>query len=272
MKYLSILLTLLFVVQGYSQDKERDVLIVNRIDKKIIRAFEYENDSLVDQSFLVEEFDKYGNLVRFKINNLDGTLKKETNYEFSEDGSTKFGKSFDEKGDLKYSINTVKNKKNRSVELFQISAEGDTLVHQKWIRDRNSNDSILYRITHGKRSVDQKWSYNKDGELISNSRYNTSGIRTFHKVFTYQKKGNCIKRFENGEKLDWYECNEVNEKTSFNLKNSTGYLYGIKLKFEKGGRTKETFLPNGLADKTEYFSKNNKLLAKIEYSYVIKNN
>ena len=84
MKNLVVLVFILVGSNMYSQDKEQNLLVDNGIAKRIIRGFEYKNDSLVKQTYLVDELDEFGNTVSFKTYDLNGTVVRESNYKFSE--------------------------------------------------------------------------------------------------------------------------------------------------------------------------------------------
>ncbi len=262
---------MLSFINLYSQDKQQDLLVKNKITKKIIQGFEYKNDSLIKQTYLVDDLDKFGNTISFKEYDLNNSLIKETKYKFSDDGMTEYGEMRDKEGSLKYSMVTIKNKEKRSIRRMQINPKGDTLVEQIWIRDKNLNDSILFRIRNGKRILSQKWNYNQDGILNSKKRYDKNGDVLLSESFTYQKNGNCIKKKNSRSKLVSIRCIEGNKETWKILKNSEGYSSGIKVISEKGGERIVTKSENGFVEKIEYFSKKAKLLAKVKYTY-LKNN
>lgn len=251
----------------YSQNKEQELLVKNKVSKRIIQGFEYRNDTLFKQTFLVDEIDKFGNSTSFKKYDMNDSLVKETNYKFSEDGMIEKGEIRDKNGILKYSMVTIKNKEKRSIRRMQINAKNDTLVEQIWIRDKNLNDSILFRVKKGKRIISRKWKYNNGNILISESRYNKNGDLFYRDSFTYEKSKNCWKKRNNRNKLVSIKCNEGNKEISKILKNNTGYRSEIKLISEKGGKRIETKLENGLLEKIEYFSKKGKILAEIKYKY-----
>ena len=251
----------------YSQNNEQELLLSNKISKRIIQGFEYRNDTLFKQTYLVDEIDNFGNTISFKNYDKNGSLVKETNYKFSEDGMIEYGEMLDQNGILKYSMVTIKNKEKRSIRRMQINAKNDTLVEQIWIRDKNLNDSILFRVIKGKRILSRKWNYNNGNILISESRYDKNGDLFFRDSFTYEKSKNCWEKRNSGNKLVSIKCIEGNKEISKILKNDTGYLYGIKLISEEGGKRIETKLENGLLEKIEYFSKKGKILAVIKYKY-----
>jgi len=251
----------------YSQDKEQKILADNGISKKIIQGFEYQNDSIVKQTYLVDELDKFGNTISFRKYDLNDSLVRETKYKFSDDGTTEYGEMRDKDGNLKYSMVTIKNKEKRSIRRMQINSKNDTLVEQIWIRDKNLNDSILYRVKNGKRIVSRKWNYNQGNMLTSEERYDKNGNLISNQSYTYQKNGNCMKKRNDRNKLVSHKCKKGNKEIRKILKNSEGYRAGIKLVSEKGGERIETKLENGLLEKIEYYSRKGKLLAEIKYTY-----
>jgi len=271
MTNLLLLIFTLSFLNLYSQDKEQGILVKNGITKRIIQGFEYRNDSLVKQTYLVDELDKFGNTISFKKYDRNDSLVRETKYKFSDDGMTEYGVIRDKDGKLKYSMVTIKNTEKRSIRRMQISSKNDTLVEQIWIRDKNLNDSILYRVRNRKRILSRKWNYNQGGMLTSEKRYDKNGNLLSSQAYSYQKNGNCMKKRDNRNKLVSFRCNEGNKEIWKILKDSQGYRSGIKLVSKKGGERIETKLENGLVEKIEYFSKKGRLLAEIKYTY-IKNN
>lgn len=268
MKHLLIILFCFSNIIVNSQNNEQQLLVKHGITKKIIQGFEYSNDSLVKQSYMIDELDKFGNTISFKTYDTDSSLVREYNYKFSDDGMTEYSTSQDAEGNLEYSFVTIKDKSSRSIRKMQINTKGDTLVEQMWIRDQNLNDSILYRIRNGKRILDQKWQYNDGSMLISRERYDDDGDLLFKESFTYQKSGNCIKRKDSNNKVISIKCIEGNKEIWKILRDREGYRSGIKLVSEKGGERIKTKLENGLTEKIEYFSKKGKLLAQIKYTYL----
>ena len=271
MKQSILLIVILSFLNLYSQDKAQELLVKNDISKRIIQGFEYRNDSLIKQTYLVDELDKFGNTIAFKEYNKNDSLVGETTYKFSDDGMTENGEMRDKDGNLKYTMVTIKNKEKRSIRRMQINAKGDTLIEQIWIRDQNLNDSLLFRVRHGKRILDRKWHYNQGGALTSKERYDKHGNFLWRQSYTYQRNGNCVKKRDESRQLISFKCTEGNKVIWKILNNSEGYRSGIKLVSEKGGKIIETKLENGLVEKIEYFSKKGKLLATIKYTYV-KNN
>lgn len=267
MKKLIILTFILSFTNIYSQNKRQEILAKNGIAKRIIQGFEYKNDSLIKQTYFVDELDKFGNTISFRKYDLNDSLVTETKYKFSDDGTAEYGEIRDRSGNLKYSTVTIKNKNERSIRRMQIDSKNDTLVEQIWIKDRNLNDSILYSVRNQKRIINRKWNYNQGGMLTSEEYYDRNGDLLSSQSYTYQKIGNCIKKRDNRNKLVSHRCINGNKEIWKILKNSEGYRSGIKLVSEKGGERVETKLENELVDKIEYFSKKGKLLAKLEYTY-----
>lgn len=267
MKNLIILITILTLSNLYSQDKERKILVENGIIKIIIEGFEYKNDSLIKQTYLVDELDKFGNTVSFKTYDLNDSLVRETKYKFSNDGTTEYGEMRDKNGNLKYSLVTIKNEEKRSIRKMQINSKSDTLVEQIWIKDNNLNDSILFNVRNGKRIVTHKWNYNQGDMLTSEERFDKNGNLLTNQSYTYQKSGKCMKKSDDSNKLISHKCVQGNKEIWKLLKNSEGYRSGIKLVSEIGGERIETKLENGLVEKIEYVSKKGKLLAEIRYIY-----
>ena len=267
MKNLVVLVFILVGFNMYSQDKEQNLLVDNGIAKRIIRGFEYKNDSLVKQTYLVDELDEFGTALSFKTNDLNGTVVRESNYKFSEDGTTEYGEMRDENGNLKYYMVTIKDKEKRSIRKMQINAKHDTLVEQIWIKDKNLNDSILYRVRNGKRILSRKWNFNQGNVMTSEEYYDKQGDFVGSQSYTYKKNGDCIKRRNDRNTLVMHKCVEGNKEIRHLLNNREGYRSGITLVSEKGGKRVKTTLDNGLEEKVEYFSKKGKLLAKIEYTY-----
>jgi hypothetical protein len=268
MKQLLIYFFSLSITFVFSQNNQQELLVKHGINKKIIQGFEYQNDSLVKQTYLVDELDEFGNTISFNTYNMNDSLIRQTNYKFSEDGTTEFGRMLDKEGKLKYKMITIKNNNARSIRKMQINAKGDTLVEQIWIRDHNLNDSILYRVRNRKRTVSNQWHYNDGGMLLSKERFDKNGNLLMVETFTYQRKGNCIITKNQKRKVIWYKCIEGNKEIQKILRSREGYRSGIKLVSEKGGKKIETKLNNGLLEKIEYFSKKGKLLALIKYKYV----
>ena len=271
MRNLITLIIILSFSNLYSQDNEQEILTKNGITKTIIQGFEYKNDSLIKQTYLVDELDEFGNTISFQEYNLNDSLVRETKYKFSDDGMTEYGEMRDKEGKLKYLLVTIKNKEKRSIRRMQISSKNDTLVEQVWIRDKNMNDSILYRVRSGKRIISHKWNYNQGNMLTSKELYDKNGNLFSSQSYTYQKSGNCIKKRGNRNKLVSVKCTDGNMKNWKILKDSEGYRSGIKLVSEKGGERIETKLENGLLEKIEYYSKKGKLLAEIKYTYETNN-
>ncbi|WP_298903458.1 hypothetical protein [uncultured Psychroserpens sp.] len=267
MRYLIILITILSFSNLYAQVNEQEILIKNGITKRIIQGFEYKNDSLIKQTYLVDQLDEFGNTISFREYDLNDSLVEETKYKFSDDGMTEYGEMRDKDGKLKYTIVTIKNKEKRSIRRMQISSKNDTLVEQVWIRDKNLNDSILYRVRNGKKIVSHKWNYNQGHMLTSKEQYDKNGNLFSSQSYTYEKSGNCMKKRGNRNKLVSIKCKDGNKNIWKILKDNVGYLSGIKLVLEKGGERIETKLENGLIEKIEYFSKKGKLLAQIKYTY-----
>ncbi len=251
-KLLFIIFTLVFS-NLYSQDKEQEILVENGITKKIIQGFEYKNDSLVKQTYLVNELDKFGNAVSLKEYDINDSLIGETKYKFSDDGMTTYGEMRDKNGKLKYAMVTIKNLEKRSIRRMQISSKNDTLVEQIWLRDKNLNDSILYRVRNGQRILSRKWNYNEGGTLTSEERYNKNGDLLSSQSYNYQRNGNCMKKRDNRNKLVSFKCNEGNKEIWKILEDSQSYRSGIKLVSEKGGERIETKLDNGLVEKKRIF-------------------
>ena len=251
----------------YSQDIEQKILSNNKITKKIISGFEYKNDSLIKHTYFIEEFDKFGNTISFTKYDLNHSIIKQTKYNLSNDGTTEFGEIYDKNGNLKYSMITIKNKEKRSIRKMQINSNNDTLNEQIWIRDKNLNDSVLYRVKNGKRTIIRNWNYNQGNMLTSEKRYDGNGNLILKETYTYQIDGNCIKKRNSRNKIVFHKCKKANQEIVKFLTNSEGYLAGIKLVSEKGGEKIETKLENGLTEKIEYFSKKGKLLAEIKYKY-----
>ena len=270
MKHAILLILLLSFLNLYSQNKEQQLLMKNGISKKITQGFEYRNDSLIKQTYLVDELDKFGNTISFKKYDRNDSLVRETKYKFSDDGLTENGEMRDKDGNLKYSMVTIKNKEKRSIRRMQISSAGDTIVEQIWIRDKNLNDSILFRVRNGNRILTRKWNYNQSGMLTSEEHYDKNGNIVSSQSYSHQKRGNCMKIRDNRNKLVAFRCNEGNKEIWKILKDSEGYLSGIKLVSKEGGERIETKLENGLVEKIEYFSKKGKLLAEIKYTYINK--
>jgi hypothetical protein len=271
MKNLIILISILFISNLYSQDKEQNILAKNGIRERIIQGFEYYNDSLVKQTYHVDELDEFGNTISFRTYDLNDSLVKETKYKFSDDGTTEYGEMRDKYGNLKYSMVTIKNKEERSIRRMQINSKNDTLVEQIWIRDNNLKDSILYSVRNQKRIISRRWNYNDGGMLISEERFDNNGNLLSRQSYNYQKSENCMTMMDSKNKLVSIKCNDENKEIRKIIKDSEGYLSGIKLVSEKGGERIETKKENGLVEKVEYFSKKGKLLAEIRYTY-IKNN
>lgn len=268
MKHLLVILFCFTYIIANSQNNEQPLLVKHGIKKKIIQGFEYSNDSLVKQSYMVDELDKFGNTVSFKTYDMSDSLVREYKYKFSDDGKTEYSVAYDDEGNLEYSFVTIKDDISHTIRKMQMDSKGDTLVEQLWIRDRNLNDSILYRVRNGKRILDQKWQYNDGSMLISRERYDVDGDLLFKESFTYQKSGNCIKRKNSNNKVISIKCIEGNKEIWKILRDREGYRSGIKLVSQKGGERIETKLENGLTEKIEYFSKKGKLLALIKYTYI----
>jgi hypothetical protein len=103
--------------------------------------------------------------------------------------------------------------------------------------------------------------------LISEKRFDNNGNLLSSQSYNYQKSGNCMTMRDSKNKLVSIKCNDENKEIRKIIKDSEGYLSGIKLVSEKGGERIETKLENGLVEKVEYFSKKGKLLAEIRYTY-----
>ena len=267
MKYVLLFFFIVSFSNVYSQDKDKDLLVTNKISKRITQGFEYQNGSVTKQTYHLEEIDANGNIKSFKTYDLNKVLIKETNYTISKDGMTRSRRTLDKEGNLKKTRTYTDNKEARSTRLTQLNVKGDTIVEQLWIRDQNLNDSILFKIKDGKRTVFVKWKYNDDGVLLSRARFDMNGNVLQSNSFTYKKKGNCVKTINDKNILIAHECTEGNRTIDKILKNRIGYLAGIKLMSEKGGERIETRLENGLREKVEYFSKKGTLLSVIKYSY-----
>ena len=107
----------------YSQDKEQMILADNDISKRIIQGFEYQNDSIVKQTYFVDELDEFGNTISFKKYDSNDSLVRETKYTFSDDGTTEYNEMRDKDGNLKYSFVTIKNNENRSIRKMKINSK-----------------------------------------------------------------------------------------------------------------------------------------------------
>ena len=173
----------------YSQDKEQMILADNDISKRIIQGFEYQNDSIVKQTYFVDELDEFGNTISFRKYDSNDSLVRETKYTFSDDGTTEYNEMRDKDGNLKYSFVTIKNNENRSIRKMKINSKNDTLVEQIWIRDKYLNDSILFRVKNGKRIVSHKWNYNQGNMLTSEKWYDKNGDLISNQSYSYQKNG-----------------------------------------------------------------------------------
>ncbi|WP_203296750.1 hypothetical protein [Luteirhabdus pelagi] len=267
MKNLLILLSIVTISNLYSQNKEQRIFVENDITKRIIQGFEYKNDSLVKQTYMMDELDRFGNTVSFKEYDLNDSLLVAYKYKFSDDGTTEYGEIKDDNGKVKYYTVTIKDKEKRSIRRIQLSSVKDTLVEQIWIKDRNLNDSILYRVRNGKKVLSHKWNYNQGNMLTSEEYYDQNGFLISKQSFTYRKTGDCMKKRDNRNKLVSHKCVDGNKEIWKLLRDGKGYRAGIRIISEKGGKRIETKLENGLVDKIEYFSKEGKLLAKIKYTY-----
>ena len=258
MKKLTTLLLIITMSNLYSQDKEQMILADNDISKRIIQGFEYQNDSIVKQTYFVDELDEFGNTISFRKYDSNDSLVRETKYTFSDDGTTEYNEMRDKDGNLN---------ENRSIRKMKINSKNDTLVEQIWIRDKYLNDSILFRVKNGKRIVSHKWNYNQGNMLTSEKWYDKNGDLISNQSYSYQKNGDCMKIRNDRNKLVSHKCKKGNKEIRKILKNSNGYLAGIKLLSEKGGKRIETKLENGLIEKIEYYSRKGKLLAEIKYTY-----
>ncbi len=267
MKNIHILFFSLFTSVIFSQNNAPELLTKNKITKIIIQGYEYQDNSLIKQTYHVNDIDNYGNTTAFKTYDLNDSLITETNYKISDDGKTRYSTTLDEKGAVNYSHIITKDYENRSIRRLQLNAEGDTLVHQLRIRDKNLKDSILYNIIKNKRIVSYTWNYNDGGMLISKAKFDKNGNLINKDFYTYHINGNCVKMRNENRTVVSNKCIEGNKEIRKFSTNRKGYMSGIKLVLEKGGKSIETRLDNGLVEKKEYFSKKGKLLALLKYTY-----
>jgi hypothetical protein len=266
MKFIFYSLLILYTLQANSQNKDQKLLEKYKISKIIIKGYQLENDFVIKKTHHIEELDIFGNTLTYKTLGTNDSILKIRNFTFSEDGNTEYSEILDESGRLQSKFLTITDKEKRSVRKMQV-VDNDTVVEQLWIRDINLNDSILYRIKKNKKLLQHKWTYNKGNMLISRTYYDKDGDLLRKQDFQYKRTGNCVITKTNKKVIE-YKCSENNKETYKILRNSVGYLQGIKLVAEKDGLRVETKLENGLLEKSEYFSKSGKLLALITYNYI----
>ncbi|QOD61270.1 hypothetical protein H9I45_02140 [Polaribacter haliotis] len=267
MKHLITFLFLLSFINIFSQNNEQDLLIKNKITKKIIEGFQYKNGSLVKQSYHTIKYDEHGNNILFKTFNTDGSLKSESKNRFSEDGLTKTERKTDKSGNLKYTFVTIKDPEARYIRRMQINKLGDTLHESIWIRDIKLNDSILYRVKDGEKFKAIKWFYNGDGNLNYRKKYDQDGNLLITESFKHFKIGNCLTSKNEQGKIISYTCKKDNKEIDKIYETRTSYLYGITIFSEKNGKRIETKLENGLVERIEYLSKKGKTIALFKFTY-----
>jgi hypothetical protein len=251
----------------FGQDNQR-LAAENGFSEIIIKGYQFENDSVVNQSYLVEEVDSVGRTISFKSYDKNDSLKKANQHNWSIDGNREFVTIKDRFGNLKYSSVTIRDPKKRSIQKFQINKNNDTVIEQLWIRDQNLNDSILYNKRKGMRKVvGTRWNYNKEGQLVSRHKYNPVGGLISQEYYTYKTVDSCTKKFDQKKELVSYRCTEGNKEIWHLFENSVGYRSGIKINSEKGGTRVQTNLENGLISKIKYFSSTGERVAKMDFSY-----
>ena len=266
-----IFITLLITIVSniHSQLKNKKLIVENNIKVKNIAAFEYDNGLLVKEKYHEVKYDKNGNELTFTSFNNDKSIKAYYKSSFSEDGLTEHRTLFDSNGKIKTKLIYIKNLIDRSYRNLQISKNNDTLVHQLRYKDIYTNDSILYWVENGKRKIMYKWFYNSLGQLNYKKIYNKeNGELIIKQSYKYYKKKNCLITRNQSNKIISHKCYDGKKTIQKTLRNSVGYLYGIKIKSEKKGKRIETKLDNGLIEKIEYYSKRGEILSRIEFKYV----
>ncbi|MDC7998034.1 hypothetical protein [Gilvibacter sediminis] len=263
--YFSVLL--LICGSTIAQDKQQQLLADNNIRSMRIEGVEYNKGKISKQTFNLEEFDQYGNTTVFKAMDEDNNIKTEIVYNYSPDGNTRYEKQFDKAGELKYTFVTITNREDRSLRRLQIGTAKDTFVDQTRYRGVNLKDSIMYSVKFGARVLDWKWEYDDEGRLIGETRYDGFGDPMYEATYTYEIEGDCVKRFDQDGDLDLHECISGNTEVLHMLRTFDGFLYGLRLPFEEGGKMVTTKTQEGLDARRQYFSKKGDLMAEITYTY-----
>jgi hypothetical protein len=248
-----------------AQNNPDSLISKNKIKKCIIKAEEFENDSLVQSAKQIEIYNEDGQPSSFTSYDQDDKQTHIYTYYYHDGGLTKETFDINQNGDTAFRQIFKHTQDGRIIENYQIKYKtGDTLVKQKWIKDHQGKDSVLY--TAGKLMI--QWFYDSEGNLIRKK----VDIGNIHQDenYTAKKQNDCTITYNNnGKKKEIIskQCISGNVKTNYYFKNSTGYLFGIKLIHSEGSKRIETKNEKGLVTEIVYMDAKDHVTARITYTY-----
>lgn len=251
----------------FSQISTSKELMENEVREVIIFAKQFQNNNLSKVVKSKKTLNEKGKPTLFITYDEIGGIKSEYKTHYINEGKTQIDTIKDK--------NVVKSLKifnedyeNRTITHYQISPMKDTLIFQTWYLNTIGKDSILVNKYKDKKSyIAMKWFYDSKNELLKTESYLENGKINRTENFKYETINDCKIYYDNDSNIKEKKCKENQTEVTYFFKNHTGYLYGIVLNSEIGGKKIVFKSEKGLVDRVQYFDKNLNKLSEIEYFY-----
>ncbi len=258
---------LILFTKAFSQYPNNSIILSNaKIQKCTISSHEYSKGKQIDSSKNVETYDQFGHTIKFETLNNAGVVTNTIDHSFT-DRNTEIAFEYGKGGKLAFKNIHVYNNNGAVIRHFQLTPRNDTLVSQTWIKNRFGLDSII--VTNNK--IQSHKEYDVSGNVVYEESFDENGKLTKRQYYKEKKDGNCTmyyssldgKKFVNDGKI----CKIPGQEIAFIDDDSEGYLYGIKLTSQKGGKIITNTNARGLVTSISYIDAHNKPLALIDFQY-----
>ncbi|MBK8193063.1 MAG: hypothetical protein IPK76_07605 [Lewinellaceae bacterium] len=262
-----VLVILTFFSTTAAQTDSPDTLIARLgYYQCIVTARAFDGDSVINSVRHVQVIGPNGRTESYTSYGKNGEMRGKLTFEYDTLRHIEIENNYDKGGRLEY-----RHENTFGPNFFQRTQtrveDGDLVSSGKWVKDSRGRDSLFYRF--GK--LYTRYRYNAAGDLVEKKTYAPNGQLdgTWHYVVKH--RGNITETYEsdNGTLTLLNKQMETPERTVvYELKKSTGYLYGIELKASPGGKRTTYRNADGLVTAKVYTNSKGKVYARIDFEYV----
>ncbi len=264
----SIFQIIFFLISSftYSQIYTEKELRENGVKEVSILANQYDNGKITKTTNCKDFINSFGKSNLFIKYNLNGSIEYQSKTHYIDDGKTSID-TIKENNQIKYINVYQEDIKESSFSHFQIKPPHDTIIFQKWFRNKDGKDSVLINKKNNKSFVFIRNHYDQNGELTKKETFSENGKILSSKQYKYEILQNCIVHFDNDNQINQKICIENNIETTYFFKNNSGFLYGINLLSEVGGKKVKIRNDKNLISNISYFDKTGNLQSEIIFNY-----